>query len=346
VATISQAEIDAFNANRTREYPDLTPTVVAFPLKKSLEGHLSATHREFDLYTPDSMTADSYRAAVESHSPAVALISGSNPDPRFRGYSRISDWLAEFRACVEARRKGEPDCFPAFNIVYLPNDHTNGLRARMPTPQFYVADNDYALGLLVQEVSAGPYWKDTAIFVLEDDAQNGPDHVDAHRSPALVISAYNRPGALVHQYHSTVSLIRTMELLLGISPMNQLDASAPPMDIFQSQPDLTPYQAVFPQLALNNLLVQPAADRETARWMRESGRQDFTSADLANPQILNRIIWFSVRRESNSYPAAARLPAFDVMRAVAGEEAAEQFDLNRQIKTLLAMRATKPRVAR
>jgi YVTN family beta-propeller protein len=346
VATISQAEIDAFNANRTREYPDLTPTVVAFPLKKSLEGHLSTTHREFDLYTPDSMTTESYRTAVESHSPAVALISGSNPEPRFRGYSRISGWLAEFRACVEAKRKGEPDAFPAFNIVYLPNDHTNGFRARMPTPQFYVADNDYALGLLVQEVSSSPYWNDTAIFVLEDDAQNGPDHVDAHRSPALVISAYNRPGALIHQYHSTVSLIRTMELLLGISPMNQLDASAPPMDIFQSQPDLTPYTALVPQVALMNLFVQPAADRETARWMRESERLDFTSADLANPEILNRIIWFSVRGASSSYPAVARMPAFDVMRTITGEEAAEQLALNRRIKTLLAMRTTKTRTTR
>jgi YVTN family beta-propeller protein len=346
VATISQAEVDAFNANRAREYPDLTPTVVAFPLKKSLEGHLSVTHREFDLYTPDSMTTDSYRAAMESHSPDVALISGSNPDPRFRGYSRISGWLAEFRACVEARRKGELDSFPAFNIVYLPNDHTNGLRPRTPTPQFYVADNDYALGLLVQEVSSSPYWNDTAIFVLEDDAQNGPDHVDAHRSPALVISAYNRPGALIHQYHSTVSLIRTMELLLGISPMNQLDASAPPMDIFQSQPDLTPYTALIPRVALKNLLVPPAVDRETARWIRQSERLDFASADLADPEILNRIIWYSVRGDINSYPAVARMPAFDVMRTISGEEAAEQLALNRQIKTLLAARVTKKQISR
>jgi hypothetical protein len=156
------------------------------------------------------MTADSYRAAVESHSPSVALISSSNSDPRFRGYSRVSDWLTQFRGYVDALGAAKPDSFPSFNIVYLPNDHTNGLRPHLPTPQFYIADNDYALGLLVQEVSSSPYWKDTAIFVVEDDAQNGPDHVDAHRSPALVISAYNRPGALVHQYHSTVSLIRTM----------------------------------------------------------------------------------------------------------------------------------------
>jgi len=321
VETISQAEVEAFNANRGREYPDLTPTVVAIPLKKSLEGHSSATHRHFDVYTPDSMTAESYRAAVETHAPAAALISGANPEPRFRGYSRIGNWLAEFRGYVEARQKGQPDSFPAFNIVYLPNDHTTGLRLRMPTPQFYVADNDYALGLLVQEVSASPYWKDTAIFVVEDDAQDGPDHVDAHRSPALVISAWNRPGALIHQYHSTVSLIRTMEILLGIPPMNQLDASAAPMDIFGAQPDLTPYQAVVPELALNSLLVQPSADRESSRWMRESERQDFTSADLANPEILNRILWFSVRGGIGGYPAVAHMPTFDVMRTNAEEEA-------------------------
>ena len=93
------------------------------------------------------MTADSYLAAVESHSQADALISDSNPDARYRGYSRISTWLAEFRGYVEAQRKGGPDSFPAFNIVYLPNDHTNGSRVHMPTPQFYVAENDYALGL-------------------------------------------------------------------------------------------------------------------------------------------------------------------------------------------------------
>lgn len=341
MSTISQAEIDAFNANRERDYPDISPTVVAFPLKKSLEDHFSTTHREFDLYTPDSMTTDSYRAALQANSPGEALISSSNADSRLRGYSRLSAWLAEFRGYVDALNNGGKDSFPALNIVYLPNDHTNGMRVHMPTPQFYVADNDYALGLLVQEVSSSPYWKDTAIFVVEDDAQNGPDHVDAHRSPGLVISAYNRPGALVHQYHSTVSMVRTIEVLLGISPMNQLDAAAAPIDIFQAQPDLTPYKAILPKLALNNLLVQPAADRETAQWIRDSERQDFTSEDMANPETLNRIIWFSVRRDQAPYPTVAQLPAFDVMRTKSEEEAAEQFDINREIKAILAKRISK-----
>jgi YVTN family beta-propeller protein len=343
VATISQAELDAFNANREREYPDITPTVVAFPLKKSLEGHSSPTHREFDLYTPDSMTTDSYRASVESHSPGAALISSSNPDPRFRGYSRVSDWLAEFRGYVEALRAGKPEPFPSFNIVYLPNDHTNGMRPHMPTPQFYIAENDYALGLLVQEVSSSPYWKDTAIFVVEDDAQNGPDHVDAHRSPALVISAYNRPGALVHQYHSTVSLIRTMELLLGMSPMNQLDASASPIDVFQAQLDLTPYQAILPNVSLKNLMVQPSADRETARMIRRSEKENFEAPDLADADMVNRILWFSVRGAHEPFPASTRLPIFDAMRTRFDEEADEEASVARAVKGLLARRTSPSR---
>ena len=342
VATISQAEVDAFNANREREYPDITPTVLEFPLKKSLEGHSSPTHREFDLYTPDSMTADSYAAAMESHAPAAALISDSNPEPRFRGYSRVSNWLTEFRGYAEALRKGGTDSFPAFNIVYLPNDHTNGLRPHMPTPQFYIADNDYALGLLVQEVSSSPYWQDTAIFVVEDDAQNGPDHVDAHRSPALVISAYNRPGALVHQYHSTVSLIRTMELLLGMAPMNQLDASASPIDIFQPQLDLSPYRAILPIVSLKNLLVQPSSDRETARMIRHSEHQNFEAPDLADAETVNRILWFSVRGPREPYPGSKRLPVFDVMRTRFDEQADEEAQLARALKNLLARRTTPP----
>lgn len=344
VATISQAELDSFNANRPREYPDITPTVIEFPLKKALEGHTSPTHREFDLYTPDSMTTASYRAARESNGHSDPLISAANADLRFRGYSRIAAWLQEFRGYVSARASGQADSFPAFNIVYLPNDHTSGMRPHMPTPQFYVADNDYALGLLVQEVSSSSYWKDTAIFVLEDDAQNGPDHVDGHRSPALVISAYNRPGALIHDYHSTVSLIRTMELLLGMPPMNQLDASAAPIDIFRSQPDLAPYKAILPDVATNNLVIQSRNDSETARWIQRSLEQNFQQADLADPAALNRIIWFSVRGACDAYPASVQLPVFDAIRTGLAAKAAEDEDAQiiLKIKTLLASHRQAP----
>jgi YVTN family beta-propeller protein len=332
--TISDAEVEAFNANRDRDYPDTSQTAIAFPAKKALEGHTSPTFRMFDLYTPDSMTTDSYRAAKKSGSDP--MISPWNADARFRGYSRIESFLTEFRGYVRNLKEGHGETFPAFSVMHLPNDHTYGMHPHTPTPQFYVADNDYALGLLVQQVSSSPYWKDTAIFVLEDDAQDGPDHVDAHRSPALVISAYNKPGELIHHFHNTVSLIRTMELLLGMAPMNQLDAAASPMDIFQSKPDLTPYKAILPGVAINNLMVQPSRDRETAHYIRETERQNFISEDLANPQILNRVIWYSARGNEQPYPTIAQLPVFDVMRTRAIEESAEQVDLNGLMKIMLA----------
>jgi hypothetical protein len=204
-------------------------------------------------------------------------------------------------------------------VLRLSNDHTDGLGARKPTPQFYVADNDYAVGLLVEAVSNSPYWKDTAIVVVEDDAQDGPDHVDAHRSVALLISAYNRPGALIHEFHNTVSLIRTIELLLGIEPMNQLDATATPINIFRTEADLRPYKALLPNIALDNLVTPPAHDVATAHWMRLSDEQDLERADMADPAILNRIIWFSVRGNT-PMPEVNRLPAFEAMRLGLEEE--------------------------
>jgi hypothetical protein len=221
--------------------------------------------------------------------------------------------LEEFKGYVADREAGKPDGLPNLSIVRLSSDHTDGIKVGRPTPQFFVADNDYALGRLVEEVSNSPYWKDTAIFVVEDDAQDGPDHVDAHRSPVLVISAYNRPGLLIHDFHNTVSLIRTMELLLGIGPMNQLDATATPISIFRPSPDIRPYTAQLPDVALDNQMTPPARDAATAFWMRRTEDQDISHADMADPQTLNQIIWFSVRGNT-SMPTIARLPVFDAMR--------------------------------
>lgn len=231
----------------------------------------------------------------------------------------MSVWLNEFRSMAESYGSGGEDKLPNLSIIRLPNDHTDGLVAQEPSPQFYVADNDYALGLLVEAVSNSSYWKDTAIFVLEDDAQDGPDHVDAHRSVALVISAYNKPGALIHEFHSTVSLIKTLEMVLGIHPMNQLDATASPVNIFQPAPDLRPYKALLPDVALDNLVTPPARDAATAYWMRETAEQDLTHADMADAETLNRIIWFSVKGDV-AMPAVSRLPAFDALRFGIQEE--------------------------
>lgn len=317
VATLSEADVKEIRENRSKTYPDVSPTLSAFATKKSLEGRFNSEFRNFDMRTPDAMTTESYLAARETN--ANPLISNSNTDSRFRGNSRMGEWLKEFQTFAAERAAGTGDRLPNLSIVRLSNDHTDGIGARRPTPQFYVADNDYALGLMVEAVSNSPYWRDTCIAVVEDDAQDGPDHVDAHRSVALLISAYNRPGALIHEFHNTVSFIRTIELLLGIEPMNQLDATAAPINIFRAEPDLRPYKAVLPNVALDNLITPPPRDAATAYWMRRTDEQNLERADMADPEILNRIIWFSVKGNI-PMPSIARLPAFDAMRLGLQEE--------------------------
>jgi YVTN family beta-propeller protein len=334
IGTISGADVDAFNANRPKRYPDLSPTLTAFATKRSLEGHFSPTYRNYDLETPDALTTDCY-SALRAGKISPPYQSPDHSEARCRGYSRIADWLAEFRGYVANLNAGQGDRLPNFSMVRLPNDHTAGMGTGMPTPQFMVAENDFALGLLVEAVSSSPYWKDTAIFVVEDDAQDGPDHVDAHRSVALVISAYNRPGALVHEFHSTVSLIRTMELLLGMEPMNQLDATAAPIDIFQDAPDLKPFKALLPDVAANNLM-NPPRNPTTAQWIDLTEQQNLAHADMANPRVLNEIIWFSVRGESEPMPQIARLPAFDALRAGLAGEAEGQLDAIKRMRNILA----------
>ncbi len=338
IGTLSEANVAAVNANRSRGYPDTSPTLSAIPTKKSLEGHCSLTFRNFDLRTPDAMTPDSYRAAKESN--ADPLISINQTDARFRGTSRLGEWLEEFRGYVADIEAGKLDRMPNFSIMRLPNNHTNGLAADYPTPQFYVAENDYAVGRLVEAISNSPYWRDTAIFIVEDDAQDGPDHVDCHRSPALVISAYNRPGVLVHEFHSTVSLIRTMEILLGMQPMNQLDASAAPIDIFQDKPDLRPYKAVLPDVAMNNLMIPARSARDTteAYWINRTAEQNLEHADLADARVMNEIIWYSVRGKASPMPQIARLPAFDALREGIAEQREEQEEIARRSKFALARR--------
>jgi len=330
VATVSVADVASVNANRTKPYPDISPNATAFPTKKSLEGHHSATFRNYDLKTPDSMTVDSYRAARESGGRIDPTISNANADERFRGNSRLGEWLEEFRGFVADRAAGRPDRMPSFSMLRLPNDHTAGLSPGMPTPQFFMAENDYAVGRIVEAVSNSPYWKDTAIFFVEDDAQDGPDHVDAHRSVALVVSAYNRPGALVHEFHNTVSLIRTMEILLGLQPMNQLDATAAPIDLFRGGADLRPFKALLPDVSLDNLMTQQPRDAAARYWMERTGEQNLTHADMADPGMLNRIIWHSVRGGDAPMPEVARLPAFDAMRIGINDEDEEEEEEERE----------------
>ena len=323
VGTVSADDVTALNRGKPKAYPDVSPTVVAVAAKQALEAHHHPRFRAFDMWTPDAITPASYEAARRSSVRTDPLITANHEDPRFRGTSRMGLWLEEFRQYVADLEAGRGDRLPALSILHLPNDHTVGITPGLPTPQFHMADNDYALGRLVEAVSHSPYWKNTAILVVEDDAQDGPDHVDAHRSVALVISAYNRQGALVHEMHNTVSLIRTMELLLGLPPMNQLDAAAVPMTIFQRAPNLEPYVARLPEVAADNLLSPEPKTAGERHWTRETAKLALTTPDAANPRVLNEAIWFSVRRDARSMPPPQRFAAFDVMRATIDEERAE-----------------------
>ena len=183
----------------------------------------------------------------------------------------------------------------------LPNDHTSGTKIGKPTPTAYVADNDLALGRIVEAVSKSKFWKETAIFVVEDDAQNGSDHVDAHRTVALVISPYTKRGHVDSELYSTTSMLRTMELILGLEPMSQFDAAARPMyHSFQPKPDLRGYQHLVPDTDLK------AVNGAGAWGGKESEKFDFSKEDAADDLLLNEVIWRSVRGSQSEMPPPVR----------------------------------------
>jgi YVTN family beta-propeller protein len=189
---------------------------------------------------------------------------------------------------------------PRLIFMRLGNDHTQGSTPGKKAPLSLVADNDYALGMIVEGVSHSRWWQKTAIFVLEDDAQNGPDHVDSHRSAAFVLSPYARRRAVDSSMYNTTSMLRTMELILGLHPMTQFDAGARPMHAaFQAAPELAPYTAEKPRVALDER--NPAASPTAAR----SSRLDFSEEDLADDNELNDILWLAVRG-SPAPPAPTR----------------------------------------
>src|SRR5205085_4956803 len=174
-------------------------------------------------------------------------------DPPYRAYDLdYPDVKRAERFMSELKRFEAAGDMPRMQVMRLPNDHTYGTRVGKPTPTAMVADNDLALGMVVEAVSRSAFWKTTAIFVIEDDAQNGPDHVDAHRTVALVVSPWTKRKHVDSTMYSTSSMLRTMELILGLKPMSQFDAAARPMyNAFQNKPDLTPYTHVVPEVDRN-----------------------------------------------------------------------------------------------
>jgi hypothetical protein len=179
-----------------------------------------------------------------------------------------------------------------------------GTRPGFPTPAAMVADNDLALGQIVEAVSRSKFWKDTCIFVVEDDPQGGFDHVDAHRTVALVISPYTRRNFVDHTNYNQTGMVKTIELILGLPPMNQLDLSATAMRrCFQDRADLRPYTCLPNKVPLDQMSPPLKKLRGEARhWARKSLALDFSDADRADEDTLNRILWHAQRGSTSPYP--------------------------------------------
>jgi YVTN family beta-propeller protein len=231
----------------------------------------------------------------------------SNTSPLYPGFDlairdqhRVDVWLDEFKEYV-AR-----GTLPALEIVRLPNDHTSGATAGRPTPRAALADNDLALGRMVEALSKSPYWTKTVIFVLEDDAQNGPDHVDAHRSPLFVISAYSRPG-VIHRFANTTDVLRTIEEILDLPSMSQFDHFGRPLrDIWAGAPDSRPYTPLVPSVSLDEL------NPRGTRGARESARLDLRVEDVADEELFNRILWRAIKGDAATYPRPRRASAHEL----------------------------------
>ena len=285
-------------------------------------GNLSAPPLGYiwDIATRANVTVRSYGEFVDKDE-KTGVVEASVPglqghfSPDYPPYNlnildntRVDAWLREFR---EFEKNGQ---LPQLNIIRLGNDHTAATRPGARTPRAMIAENDTALGRIVEAISGSRYWNESAIFVLEDDAQNGPDHVDAHRSPALVISPFTKRRAVDSTLYTTSSVLRTMELILGLEPMSQYDASATPMyGVFQPTPDAAPYSALPARVPLDEL------NTFASYGAQASLRMNLDVADMAPELELNEIIWRSVRGADSPMPPPKRA-AFVVASAASDED--------------------------
>jgi len=222
--------------------------------------------------------------------------------PTFPSYSlaimdttRLRIWKTEFETMVKENR------VPQFNTLRLGNDHTEGLRLGRPTPYAHVADNDLAVGQLIETLSKSPIWNETAVFILEDDAQNGADHVDAHRSPAYVAGGFVKRNYVDHTAYSTSSMLRTIELILGLSPMSQYDAAAMPMwRSFDSVAKPSDFKAISPNV---DLQLKNVAKNE---WQRKSELFNFEKEDTNNDVAFNLVLWHGLKGDKIPFPGPTR----------------------------------------
>lgn len=220
--------------------------------------------------------------------------------------SRFSEWNREFQEMLTQDPSG--NSVPAFMMVRFMRDHTMGTNPTFASPRAMMADNDYAVGELVDVVSKSPIWNRTVIFVIEDDAQFSPDHVDSHRSFCLVISPWIKQGTLDSHFYDTISVLKSIELLLGLSPMSQYDALSNPIRYgWDTAPNNNAaYDALLPPLdIIREVNPQTASlDRKDPRRQMaiQSSKMNWKVADAAPHRLLNEIIWKSVKGPNSKSP--------------------------------------------
>lgn len=216
-------------------------------------------------------------------------------DQTVRDTTRVGQWKRDFDSLLAA------GALPQLNTLRIINDHTEGMSLGRPTPFAHCADNDLAVGMFVDYLSKSPVWKESVVFILEDDAQDGPDHVDAHRSTAYVAGGFVKRHFIDHTMYSTTSMLRTMELILGIPPMSQYDAAAMPMwRCFQPTADMTPFNAKPLQWDINE------KNTKQNTWQRKSETFDFTKEDRIPDHEFTEVIWKAVKGEDAVVPAPRR----------------------------------------
>ncbi len=230
-------------------------------------------------------------------------------DLKVKDTTRFYQWKKEFDSLLAV------NAVPRFNSVRLGTDHTEGLRKGRPTPYAHVADNDLAVGLFVEYLSKSPIWKETAIFIIEDDAQNGADHVDAHRSPAYVAGGFVKRGFVDHTMYSTSSMLRTIELILGIPPMSQYDAAAQPM--WRSFTNTFNPQGFTARSANINLMDKNTAMNE---WQRRSEKFNLAKEDAVPDLEFNIVLWHGLKGDNIPFPGPKRAAFFKPIKKADGDD--------------------------
>ncbi len=242
-----------------------------------------------------------YGEFADNYKPNIPILKGhfcpyyTSWDQHVRDTTRVGQWKRDFDSLLAN------NALPKMNTLRIINDHTEGLSKGRPTPFAHCADNDLAVGMLVDYLSKSPVWQQSVVFVLEDDAQDGPDHVDAHRSTAYVAGGFVKRGFIDHTMYSTTSMLRTIELILGVPPMSQYDAAAMPMwRCFSATPNLSPYNAKPLQTDINS------KNTVSNAWQRKSETFDFSKEDRIPDREFTEVIWKAVKGEAAIVPAPKR----------------------------------------